>query len=68
MFDFPIEVPFPELAPCSLAGKVLRVKLCCWPPVYNSSGSRLILPHNVLKNRALAWDFSAMYRRIAAPA
>ena len=63
-----IEVPPSGLAPCLLSGKVLSVKLCCWPPVYNNNGSRLILPHNLLKNRALAWDFLAFYHRIAAPA
>ena len=36
------------------SGKVLVLKLAPWPPVYNNNGSRLILPHNLLKNRALA--------------
>ena len=38
---------------------------CILPP---NRGSRLILPPNLLKNRALAWDFLAFYHRIAAPA
>ena len=33
-----------------------------------SRGFRLILPPNLLKNRALAVDFPAIYYRIAAPA
>ena len=58
-------MPLPGLAPCFLSGKVLSLKLCPWPPVYNNNGSRLILPRNLLKNRALAGDLLAIYSRIA---
>eukprot|EP00959_Pyramimonas_sp_CCMP1952_P253937 5305155-Pyramimonas_sp.AAC.1 len=37
----------------------------CWPPNYNNNGSRLMLPHNVFPNRALARDFLTMYSGIA---
>ena len=51
---FSIEVPPSGLAPCFLSGKVFLLKLRCWPSSYNNNGSRLILPQNLLKNRALA--------------
>ena len=35
------------------------------PPDYNNNGSRLILPQNLLTNRALAGDFLAIHQRIA---
>eukprot|EP00959_Pyramimonas_sp_CCMP1952_P350017 7333550-Pyramimonas_sp.AAC.1 len=41
--------------------------MCIRDRVYNNNGSRLILPHHVLKNRVLAWDSLAIYHRIAAP-
>ena len=58
MCVFSIEVLPPGFAPCFL---VLVLKLGCWPPVYNNNGSRLVLHHNLLKNRALGLDFLSFY-------
>ena len=43
----------------------MRLRRGCWPPDYNNNGSRLILPQDLLTNRALAGDFLAIHQRIA---
>eukprot|EP00959_Pyramimonas_sp_CCMP1952_P274307 5733673-Pyramimonas_sp.AAC.1 len=52
-------------APGFFSGTRGVTQLGPWPPVYNNSGSRRILPHRLLKNCAVARDVLTTYAGIA---